>query len=253
MATVPLSKITAYADRLLRTVKTEDWPGAVNGLQVENNGKITRLAAAVDASWTVLKMAVAAQADLLIVHHGLFWAPSHPWTGKRYAQIKLLLDRNLAVYSSHLPLDIHPVHGNNAQLCRALGFKPAEPFFHDRDQWLGIAVHSRVQRQELTRRLHLATGQKPLVAPFGPEVCWKIGIVTGGAGDQIRLAASEGIDTLITGEGPHWSFTAAEELEVNVFYAGHYATETFGVKSLTQHLAHQFKLPWIFLDNPTGL
>jgi dinuclear metal center YbgI/SA1388 family protein len=253
MATVALSKITAYTDRLLRTGKIEDWPGAANGLQVENNGKITRLAAAVDASGTVLQMAVAAQADLLIVHHGLFWSPSHPWTGKRYTQVKTLLDHNLAVYSSHLPLDVHPVHGNNVQLCRALNLKPGLPFFHYKNQLLGVSVHNRISRQELTRRLQLATGQKSLVAPFGPQTCRKIGIVTGGAGDQIRLAASEGIDTLITGEGPHWSFTVAEELEVNILYAGHYATETFGVKSLAQHLAHKFNLPWIFLDNPTGL
>jgi dinuclear metal center YbgI/SA1388 family protein len=248
-----LSKIVAYTDRLLRTATWNDWPEAVNGLQMENNGRVGRIAAAVDASWTTLRMAIAAQADLLLVHHGLFWAPSHPWTAKRYRLIRTLVENNLAIYSSHLPLDAHPRYGNNIQLCRAMGLKPSRKFFYEKGQPIGVAIDTRMTRNELARRLQRAVGQKPMVIPFGPATCRKIGVVSGGAGDQVKLAASEGVDTFITGEGPHWSYAAAEELDVNLMYAGHYATETFGVKALAEHLSRQFKVPWIFLDNPTGM
>src|SRR6267378_5725274 len=123
MSKTSLSTLAAYCDRLLRSDRIKDYDGAVNGLQVENSGAVTRIAAAVDASLATVKLAVAAKADLLIVHHGLFWSPSHPWTGKKYELLQRLIESNLAVYSSHLPLDAHPKLGNNALLCAALGFR----------------------------------------------------------------------------------------------------------------------------------
>src|SRR5439155_25325498 len=109
--------------------------GAVNGLQVENRGKVSRIAAAVDGSLATMKLAMAAGADLLLVHHGLFWSPSHPWTGKRYELLRLLFDSDIAVYSSHLPLDAAPRLGNNAQLCAALGLGRLRPFFFSHGQF----------------------------------------------------------------------------------------------------------------------
>jgi dinuclear metal center YbgI/SA1388 family protein len=253
MKPIHLSRIVAYTDRLLRTSTFTDWPGAANGLQVENNGRVNRLAAAVDASWTTVRMAAEAKADLLMVHHGLFWSPSHPWTGKRRNLIQVLLEHNLAVYSSHLPLDAHPKYGNNTLLCRALGFKVHRDFLVEKGHPLGVSVRTSMTRTDLVRRLQRAVGHRPLVIPFGPSMCRSIGILTGGAGDQLRRVASEGVDTLITGEGPHWSYALAEELGINVLYGGHYATETFGIKALAQHLSARFGLPWVFLDNPTGL
>src|SRR6185437_4038884 len=132
MAVISLSSVARHCDRLLRTDQFGDWEGAVNGLQVENRGTITRIAAAVDASRATVELAIRARADLLIVHHGLFWNPSHPWTGKRYELLRLLLENNLAVYSSHLPLDAHPRVGNNAQLCAALGLKKHRAFFFEK-------------------------------------------------------------------------------------------------------------------------
>src|ERR1700757_4695888 len=114
MRKASLTTIVKHCDRILRTQEIGDYDGAVNGLQVENRGTVTRIAATVDASLATVKLAIAARADLLIVHHGLFWSPSHPWTGKRYELLRLLLDHNLAVYSSHLPLDAHPKLGKNA-------------------------------------------------------------------------------------------------------------------------------------------
>ncbi len=253
MPTVRLADIVNHCDQLLRTVEFNDWEGAANGLQVESGGTVTRIAAAVDASLATVRRAVAARADLLIVHHGLFWNPSHPWTGARFRLLKLLLERNLAVYSSHLPLDAHPRLGNNAQLCRALALKQCKPFFIEKGRFIGCQSETRLTRQEVTRRLQQAVGASPKLLPGGPDICRRIGVVSGGAGSELRKAALEGVDTFITGEGPHWTFALAEELGLNVFYAGHYATETFGVKALAGHLERKFNLPWSFIDHPSGL
>jgi dinuclear metal center YbgI/SA1388 family protein len=253
MAKASLVSMVRYCDKILCTERFTDWDGAANGLQVENHGNVTRIAATVDASLATIKMAIAAKADLLIVHHGLFWSPTHPWTGNRYEMLRLLNENNLAVYSSHLPLDAHPRLGNNAQLSAALGLKNLKPFFSSKAQFIGLQTKTKITRTELSRRLEKVLGKAPTVLPGGKEFCERIGIVTGGAGDDLKTAASEGVDTFITGEGPHWSYALAEDLGLNVFYGGHYATETFGVKALVAHLAKKFKLPWKFLDYPTGL
>jgi dinuclear metal center YbgI/SA1388 family protein len=253
MRKVPLATLIGYCDRLLRTGQFTDWEGAANGLQVENRGFVTRLAAAVDASAATVRLAAAAGADLLLVHHGLFWASSHPWTAKRYELLRLLLDNHLAVYSSHLPLDAHPKLGNNAQLCAALGLRRLKPFLQVKGQAIGWKASRRFPREELGQRLGSVLGHQPVLLAAGPAICRRIGIVTGGAGAELRQAAAEGVDTLITGEGPHWTFVTAQELGLNVFYGGHYATETFGVKALAAHLSHKFHLPWRFLDHPSGL
>jgi dinuclear metal center YbgI/SA1388 family protein len=253
MPAVSLAAIVKHCDQMLRTQATGDYDDAVNGLQVENRGGVTRIAAAVDASPATVKLAIAAGADLLVVHHGLFWSPSHPWTGKKYELLRLLVENNLAVYSSHLPLDAHPKLGNNAQLCAALGLKNLKPFFASHGQTIGFKSQTKISRAELAAKLERATGVKPKIVPGGKNICKKIGVVTGGAGGDLKLAAEEGVDTFITGEGPHWTYALAEELGLNVFYGGHYATETFGVKALAAELSKKFKVPWTFVDHPTGL
>ncbi|MBC8094771.1 MAG: Nif3-like dinuclear metal center hexameric protein [Akkermansiaceae bacterium] len=253
MPKAALSAIVQHCDHILRTREIGDYEGAANGLQVENSGTVSRVAATVDASLATIKLAITARADLLIVHHGLFWSPSHPWTGKKYELIRLLAENNLAVYSSHLPLDAHPKLGNNALLAAALGLRNLNPFFFSHGQNIGLQTNTTITRAELSARLQKVTGVKPLLIPGGATTCKRIGIVTGGAGGDLKKAAEAGIDTFITGEGPHWSYTLAEELGLNVFYAGHYATETFGVKALAAHLAEKFGLPWEFIDHPTGL
>jgi len=253
MPKISLTAIVKHCDQLLRTKEIGDYDGAVNGLQVENRGAVTRLAAAVDASLATVKLAVAAKADLLVVHHGLFWSPSQPWTGKKHELLRLLIENNLAVYSSHLPLDAHPRLGNNAQLCAALGLKNLRPFFESHGQTIGFKTQTKISRTELATRLARATGAKPHVIPGGPAICRRVGVVTGGAGDGLKLAADEGVDTFVTGEGPHWTYAVAEECGINVFYGGHYATETFGVKALALHLSKKFNLPWTFVNHPTGL
>lgn len=253
MPKAPLSHIVRYCDGLLRTAAVEDYEGAVNGLQVENSGTVTRMAAAVDASLATVKLAIREQADLLLVHHGLFWSARQPWTGRNYELLRLLAGSNLAVYSSHLPLDLHPRLGNNARLCAALGFRNLKPFFHERNQFLGFQTRTRIARGDLAARLGRVLNVEVRVLPGGPALCQRIGVVTGGAGSQLKQAASEGVDTFVTGEGPHWTFALAQELGLNALYGGHYATETFGVKALAAELSRKFGVPWSFLDHPTGL
>lgn len=253
MAKASLSAIVRYCEKTLQTSKFTDWDRAANGLQVENRGGVSRIVAAVDASLATVKKAAAKQADLLVVHHGLFWGPAHPWTGKRYELQRLLIENDIAVYSSHLPLDAHPELGNNAQLCARLGFRDLKPFFLTKGQCIGFQTKTKVSRDELERRLAHVLGRGAIVLPGGAARCEKIGVVTGGAGGDLKQAADEGVDTFITGEGPHWTYALAEELGLNVFYGGHYATETFGVKALSEHLSRKFGVPWEFIDHPTGL
>jgi dinuclear metal center YbgI/SA1388 family protein len=253
MATVSLANIVHHCDKLLRTAEVNDWDRAHNGLQVENDGHVTRIAAAVDASLATVKLAIAAKADLLLVHHGLFWSDTVPWTGKRRELQRLLIENDLAIYSSHLPLDLHPKLGNNAQLAAALGFKRLKPFFFEKGAHIGLRTTAKANRNELLARLGRVTGFPAKLIPGGATQCRRIGIVTGGAGAELKKAAAEGVDTFITGEGPHWTFALAEELGLNVLYGGHYATETLGVKALAARLTKKFRVPWTFLDHPTGL
>ena len=253
MAVADLNRIVTHCDRVLRTAEFRDWDGAVNGLQVANQGRVTRIAGAVDARLATVRAAIEHGADLLLVHHGLFWSPQHPWTGKRYELLRLLLDHQLAIYSSHLPLDAHPKLGNCIQLARKLGLRRLRPFFEAKGQDIGFRGVADCGRDELARRLAACTGHPPVVLPSGPERCREIGVVTGGAGAELRDAHAAGVDAFITGEGPHWTAVAAEEVGINVFYGGHYATETFGVKALGQELSRRFRLPFEFLDFPTGL
>lgn len=248
-----LPAIAAYCDKILRTRDIGDYDNAANGLQVENTGGVARIAAAVDATASTVKMAISAQASLLIVHHGLFWGSRQPWTGKNYELLRLLIENDLAVYSSHLPLDAHPKLGNNALLCAALGLKHLKPFFQSHGQAIGFKSQTTISRTELVIRLARVLGAAPKIIPGGKEICRCVGVVTGGAGEELKQAAQEGVDTFITGEGAHWTFALAEEMGLNVFYGGHYATETFGVKALATHLSKKFNVPWEFIDYPTGL
>lgn len=250
---VELSRIVGFLDGELKIASIPDYGGAVNGLQLENAGEVGRIVAAVDASLPVVEAAANGGPGLLLVHHGMFWQGVQPLRGAFYRKINTALRSGLAIYSAHLPLDVHPEWGNNACLARALGLNDPEPFL----DWKGLAVGLkggwRGTRYELAERLRVAVDGPVHVCPGGPEELRTVGIVTGGAGSEVATAASAGIDAFITGEGPHWSFPLAEELGLNVFYAGHYATETFGVKALAADLAGRFGLPWSFIDHPTGL
>lgn len=251
MASLP--EIVGYADDYLRVREIGDWDNALNGLQIENSGRITNIGAAVDVSTRVLKEAARKNVDLLIVHHGLFWAGLQPITKTLQRQLKLAFENDLALYSAHLPLDLHPVVGNNAQLAAALGLKSTTPFLEEKGQSIGLKARRSQSRDEVIRKLRKVLGGPVKAFNFGPKKTNTIGIVTGGAGSEIYRVAQDKIDMFITGEAPHWAAVAAEELGINLALGGHYATETFGVKALAAHLSKRFKIPWQFIDCPTGL
>lgn len=253
MPSCRLEAVVAHCEAVLKPGEFVDYDRAHNGLQVSNAGGVTRIAAAVDASMATVRMAAEAGAQLLVVHHGLFWGSTVPWTGRRYDLLKLLIEKDMAVYSMHLPLDAHPRFGNSARLAKALGMRALRPFFHHKGKAIGWKGEMRIAREELGVRLGGVLGRPPVLLPGGGETCRRIGICTGGAGAELGLAAAEGVDTFITGEGPHWTHALAEDAGINVFYGGHYATETFGVKALAEELSRRFRVPWVFLDHPSGL
>jgi dinuclear metal center YbgI/SA1388 family protein len=251
-----LLQLTTYLDDLLQIASSQDYPGAVNGLQLQNkSGEVTKIAASVDAHLPVVQQAIERKCDLLLVHHGMFWSGAQPITGAFFEKLDAAMEKNLAVYSAHLPLDGHLEFGNGILLGRALRLDVAwEPFYPYKNFNIGVCASVNLPRADLTTRLTSALGGiKPHLCAGGPDTVRKIGIVTGGAGSEVATMKSLGIDTFITGEGPHWSYTLAEELGVNVYYGGHYATETFGVKALAAHLQAKFGIPWEFIDHPTGL
>jgi dinuclear metal center YbgI/SA1388 family protein len=252
-AAVQLTELVLYLNDYLRVTAVPDAPHALNGLQVSNAGAVSRVAAAVDLCEATVRLAAEQGADLLLVHHGLFWGGLGPLTERRYRRVAGLVKYNIALYSAHLPLDLHPDVGNNAVLARQLGVMLRGAFGEEYGVPIGVWGEVDELRTVLGQRLTSLLGGAPRLLPFGPERARRVGIVTGAAGSLIGQAAAAGLDTYITGEGPHHTFFDAEELGLNVFYAGHYATETVGVKALAEHLRTRFDLPWTFLDHPTGL
>lgn len=247
------SEVRDYLDQYLRIESTPDYAEAVNGLQVENSGAVRRLAAAVDASLASIRSAVQEGADLLLVHHGLFWDGNQPVTGRRYRRLKVLLEHDVALYSAHLPLDVHPEVGNNAVLARALGMEPRGTFGDFKGQPVGVWGELEIGREALAARLDELLGGRVKLVPGGPERLRRVGVLTGGGGSMTGDAAAAGLDALVTGEGAHHNFFDASEGGINLYLGGHYATETWGVRALAEHLQERFGLSWVFLDHPTGL
>jgi dinuclear metal center YbgI/SA1388 family protein len=248
-----LREVATYLDTYLRVAEVPDSEGALNGLQVANRGRVSRLGVAVDASERTIAAAVAQRCDLLLVHHGLFWDGNQPVTERRYRKLSALLAADCAVYSAHLPLDVHEEVGNNAVLCRALGMEPEGRFGTYHGLELGWWGELEVKREVLAARLDELLGGRVKMMAFGPEVVRRVGVITGGGGSMISAAVDAGLDAYVTGEGSHHTYFDAEEGRINVFYGGHYATETWGVRAVAQHLEQKFDLPWEFIDHPTGL
>jgi dinuclear metal center YbgI/SA1388 family protein len=248
-----LAELAAYLDEYLFVDEVPDYTNALNGVQVENSGSVSRFAVAVDAARGTIEEAIRRGADLLIVHHGLFWDGNQPLTGRRYRRVKALLEADVAVYGSHLPLDVHPEVGNNAVLARAIGIEPEDTFGDYKGHPLGVAGRLELRREELEERLRSVLGSSVTVVGGGPERIRRAGVITGGAGDLIHAARRAGLDAFITGEGAHHHFFDAEEGGINLYFGGHYATEVWGVRALAAHLEARFGLPWTFIDYPTGL
>ncbi|HVX40510.1 MAG TPA: Nif3-like dinuclear metal center hexameric protein [Gemmatimonadaceae bacterium] len=254
-----LAQITEYLDATLDIANVPDYPGALNGVQLANRGNIECVATAVDFSSASVEGAIDAGARLLVVHHGMFWGGAQPITSHRYERLRALIASDVAVYSAHLPLDRHPQLGNNALLAQRLGLVPSGGFARYQNIDVGLSGISDVptaRLAEIAGELAREFGGTLAATPFEPNRITRAwGICTGAGADSssLREAAQRGIDTLIVGEGPHHTAVEARELGIVVLYAGHYATETLGVRALGDVLAARFNLTTAFIDAPTGL
>ena len=248
-----LDALVQYLDDYLRVRDTRDARDALNGLQVANRGEVTRVAAAVDLCQATVQLAAEQGANLLLVHHGLFWGGLRPLVGTLHRRVAALVQHDIAVYASHLPLDRHSDVGNNPILARRLGITMRGEFGESDGQTIGVWGELDLARDAFAAKLAAVLGAPARALPFGPERVRRVGIVTGAGGSLIPQAAQAGLDTYVTGEGAHWTYFDAEELRLNVYYGGHYLTETFGVRALAEHVEQRFALPWTFLDHPTGL
>lgn len=250
---VPLKEIADYLDTYLEIDRIPDSSNALNGLQVESPGPVSRLAVAVDATAATIEAARQAGADLLIVHHGLFWDGNRPVTGRRYRRLRGLLEGGVAVYSAHLPLDVHPEVGNNVVLAEELGIAVEDTFGDFEGMPVGVRGTLELSREALCARLDELLGVAVKMVAGGPERIVTVGVLSGGGGSFVSAAVEAGLDALVTGEGSHHTYFDAMEGGINLYYGGHYATETWGVRALGAHLAERYDLEWEFLDFPTGL
>jgi dinuclear metal center YbgI/SA1388 family protein len=254
-----LEQIAAFLDATLNTAGIPDYPNAINGVQLANIGDIVRVACAVDFSSETVSGAIDAGARLLVVHHGMFWGGVQPITAHRHHRLWMLMTHDVAVYSSHLPLDIHPDIGNNALLAKHLGLEPSSGFAKYQSIDVGVSGTSDIPTRTLAERAEaLATshGGHLVATPFESDrLTRRWGICTGAGADSatLREAATRGLDTLIVGEGPHHTAIEARELGIVVLYAGHYATETLGVRAVGEQLEREFGVTSTFIDVPSGL
>lgn len=248
-----LGPLSAWLDEYLKVRDVPDHEGALNGLQVENTGTVTRILAAVDASQGSIDAAAARPGTLLLVHHGLFWDGNRPVTGRRYRRLRSAIAGEVAVYAAHLPLDVHPEVGNNVLLAQRLGMVVSGPFGRYKELDIGVHGVLDLDRDALCVRLGKELGASVRLIPGGPERCRRVAVITGGAGSSVLEAAARGCDTYITGEGSHHTWFDAMEGGVNLIYAGHWATETLGVQALAAKASAKFGVPWEFFAQPTGL
>lgn len=247
-----LAQLVDYCDRRTRRAAFRDYPGALNGLQVANDGRVTKIGAAVDAGRVPFEQAVECGVDFLVVHHGLFWGGAQPLTGPVYERYATLLRGNCAVYSSHLPLDAHPEIGNNVLLARQLGLRPRGRFLPHEGESIGWTAANRLKRSQLRARLE-ELYPRVVALEFGAATPRQVAFCSGSGNSAIAALPATGVDTLVTGELREEWFNFAQEHRLNVFCCGHYATETLGVKALAAELARRFRLPWEFIDTENPL
>jgi len=246
----------AYLVKLLDHDRFVSADPSQNGLQITNSGKeIKRAAFAVDACLETIERAAAAQADILCVHHGLFWKDPELVTGIHYRRIKTAIDSDLALFASHLPLDAHGELGNNMGLLRRLKLDDPQPF----GDWRGVCIGWRglsplaLDLDTVIRRLFPDGKTVPHILPFGPRDIRTIGIISGGAAHEANQAAKAGCDLFITGEISHELYHYARENRLSILAAGHYQTETVGIQLLAAHLGRETGIDTLFIDVPTGL
>jgi dinuclear metal center YbgI/SA1388 family protein len=247
-----LFEIARFLDTTLKVSEIPDDPSALNGLQLEAKPEVGRIACAVDAGEPSIEEACRLGADLLVVHHGLLWGGNRPFVGPHARKLKRCFSAGLSIYSAHLPLDVHPDLGNNALIAHALGLSVDGTFGRHQGVEIGLTASCDLSVADLVQRVEGAMGECR-VAGAGPRRIQRLGIVSGSGGSLAASAARAGLDALLTGEGPHHAALDAEERGLCLLLAGHYRTETFGVKALGELLAGKFGLSWSFVEHDTGL
>ncbi len=246
-----LSELVTYCDTRTRRSAFKDAPGALNGLQLANDGRVTKIGAAVDAGVVPFKRAVAAGIDFLIVHHGMYWDMPRPLTGPAYERVATLVRGNCALYSNHLPLDGHPAIGNNALLAKQLSLKPSRPFLVRDGEAIGCIAKAKLPRAALRKKLE-SLYPRVIAIECGSAAPREIAFCSGSGYSAVPELLNAGVDTLVTGELREDCFNRAQEEKLNLYLCGHYATEVHGVQALAAELAKKFKLPWEFIatENP---
>ena len=247
-----LNEVTNYCDKRTRRGAFKDFPGAHNGLQVANDGRVTKIGAAVDAGLVPFEKAVERGIDFLIVHHGLFWGGVQPLTGPVYGRFAALASGNCAVYSSHLPLDAHEEIGNNVLLARQLGLKAKRPFLFHEGEPIGWIAPNKLKRSQLCARLE-ELYPRVVTVDCGPAAPKNVAFCSGSGNSAVPQLLAAGVDTLVTGELREEWFNYAQEQKLNLICCGHYATEMHGVKALAAELAKKFRLPWEFIETENPL
>jgi len=247
-----LTEIIEELEELLGPERFEDY--CPNGLQVPGRAEVARIATGVSAHVELFELAAAERADLLLVHHGLFWGPGPgPIDAALKRRLQILFDAEISLVAYHLPLDAHPELGNNALLARALGAEDHRPFARHHGEPIGVLAElpgEGLPCEELFTRVRDVTSREPLVFEAGPARVSRLAIVSGAGADYLAEAAASGAEALITGEPAERSMAQAREAGLHLIAAGHYATETFGVRRLGEHLAERFDLSHTFLDIP---
>ncbi|MBI5076634.1 MAG: Nif3-like dinuclear metal center hexameric protein [Nitrospirae bacterium] len=253
MKNIQLNRLVLFLNKELRFSEFPKDESA-NGLQVEGSATVKRIGLAVDACDHVFQRAAEKNIDLLIVHHGLIWGGIRSVSGVMKTRIKALLDADISLYACHLPLDWHPDYGNNAQLLKVLAIKRMGEFGEYHGKRIGYwgSLTKELSLKNFVGRVDKTLGTKSTSLSFGKKVK-RVGIVSGGGWSAIYDAEKTGIDTLLVGEPSHSAYTLAEEMKLNVVFAGHYATETVGVKAVGNMLEKKFGLKTEFIDHPTGL
>jgi dinuclear metal center YbgI/SA1388 family protein len=244
-----LYELTSYLDETLGVKNVRDVSN--NGLQIANGGRVSRVLAGVDASLRLLEEAVARGADCVVCHHGLSWGDSlKRITGLNHRLVSYALAHNVAVYAVHLPLDAHPRYGNNARLAKAVGLTRLRPAFVYHGETIGFAgtYAKPLAFDAFCERVRAATGGDLRALAFGRTSIATVGVVSGGGGDMLDQAVELGLDAFLTGEATLQGYTLAENLGFNAVFAGHYATETFGVRALAELIGRRFKVPAEFVD-----
>jgi dinuclear metal center YbgI/SA1388 family protein len=247
-----LNSMVRFLNRELRVREIPD--ASRNGLQVRIPKEIRRVGFAVDASLATFEKAAKAGCDLVVVHHGLLWRGQRDLIGTRARRIAFLKKKGINLYAAHLPLDLHPEYGNNIELARLLELSRVQAFGNYQHMMIGFKGRLPKTRTTgwIAAKLEQEIGSDCKVLGFGKKLVRTVGIVSGGGGDEIADACRERLDCFITGEAPHHVFHEARDSRMNVIIAGHYATETVGVKALMPLLRETFGVKTVFLDVPAS-